>query len=148
MSTEAVSAGPAPDTGPVAPLEVHDDPRSPAQASDDTESAKHHSAPVFLHSPPDSNNAAKTDASDSELSELDEEPVLADAPPGLPIDPPVVEDIGEVLPDHWSGAVPVFRPTMHQFKDFKLFVSRRLCDLQDTSANHRWSRWKRSTAMA
>lgn len=32
------------------------------------------------------------------------------------------EDIGEVLPDHWSGTVPVFRPTMDQFKDFKKFV--------------------------
>lgn len=32
------------------------------------------------------------------------------------------EDIGEVVPDHWSGTVPVFRPTMDQFKDFKKFV--------------------------
>lgn len=32
------------------------------------------------------------------------------------------EGIGEVLPDHWSGSVPVFRPTMDQFKDFKKFV--------------------------
>lgn len=39
------------------------------------------------------------------------------------------EDIGEVLPDHWSGSVPIFKPTMDQFKDFKKFVcphSRRL----------------------
>lgn len=32
------------------------------------------------------------------------------------------EDIGEVVPDHWSGTVPVFKPPMHQFKDFKKFV--------------------------
>lgn len=32
------------------------------------------------------------------------------------------EDIGEVLPDHWSGTVPVFKPTMRQFQDFKVFV--------------------------
>lgn len=32
------------------------------------------------------------------------------------------EDIGEVLPDHWSGNVPVFKPNMDQFKDFKKFV--------------------------
>ncbi|PSR99240.1 hypothetical protein BD289DRAFT_47979 [Coniella lustricola] len=32
------------------------------------------------------------------------------------------DDIGEVLPDHWSGTVPVFRPTMDQFKDFKKFM--------------------------
>lgn len=34
------------------------------------------------------------------------------------------EDIGEVLPAEWSGTVPVFRPTMQQFKDFKKFVCR------------------------
>ncbi|EAQ86808.1 hypothetical protein CHGG_08061 [Chaetomium globosum CBS 148.51] len=38
--------------------------------------------------------------------------------------PPPVEDIGEVLPDHWSGTVPVFKPTMKQFKDFKLFMEK------------------------
>jgi hypothetical protein len=35
---------------------------------------------------------------------------------------PAEDDIGEVLPDHYSGTVPVFKPTMDQFKDFKLFV--------------------------
>ncbi|KAJ2976387.1 hypothetical protein NQ176_g4978 [Zarea fungicola] len=94
------------------------------------------SRPDFLHSPPDSNNALKTDASDSELSELEDEPALdgalpAPGPnpgpgPSISAEPPVTEpdhdDIGEVLPDHWSGTVPVFRPTMDQFKDFKRFV--------------------------
>ena len=32
------------------------------------------------------------------------------------------EEIGEILPDHYSGTVPVFKPTMFQFKDFKKFV--------------------------
>ena len=95
--------------------------------------------PGLLHSPPDSNNAMNLDgsASDSELSDLDE---LADKLndklpcPGEPEPPKVVEpepevvkeeeeDIGEILPDHFSGTVPVFRPTMNQFKDFKRFVS-------------------------
>lgn len=76
----------------------------------------------FLHSPPDSNNNLKSDASESELSDLDEEPILSDAPaPALPSETGQ-DDIGEVLPDHWSGTVPVFKPTMHQFKDFKRFV--------------------------
>lgn len=92
-------------------------------------------APNFLHSPPDSNNAPKSDASDSELSELEDEPTLDNAPPGLDVsaEPPAEEEpaakqeeeeqgIGEVLPDHWSGTVPVFKPTMDQFKDFKRFV--------------------------
>lgn len=98
--------------------------------------------PAFLHSPPDSNKIHKSDASDSELSDLDEEPVLSDAPEPAPAsDPPQPpeqeqgqeqnqeeeqtqdqDDIGEVLPDHWSGTVPVFKPTMEQFKDFKRFV--------------------------
>lgn len=103
-------------------------------------------APVFLNSPPESNNTIKSDASDSELSELEEEPILDDAPSATTPDPPTVtapapaptdnaqekepqqekeeeeEDIGEVLPDDWSGAVPIFRPTWHQFKDFQKFV--------------------------
>lgn len=39
-----------------------------------------------------------------------------------PVDVPEEDDIGDVEPDHYSGTVPVFRPTMHQFKDFKKFV--------------------------
>lgn len=61
------------------------------------------------------------------------------------------EDIGEVLPDHWSGTVPVFKPTMDQFKDFKKFV--RL--LMETShivticiLTLRLHRWERSTHTA
>jgi hypothetical protein len=106
--------------------------------------------PTGLHSPPDSNNV---DATDSELSDLDEAIADADSPPSItatprqtatrtnPGDAPASgpapepeeaeqvptpgendEDIGEVFPDHWSGTVPVFRPNMDQFKDFKKFV--------------------------
>lgn len=67
-------------------------------------------------SPPDSNNAPKSDPAESELSDLDDLPD-SDMPDAVPVD-----DIGEIYPDHWSGNVPVFKPTMHQFKDFKLFV--------------------------
>ncbi|KAF6803435.1 DNA damage-responsive transcriptional repressor RPH1 (JmjC domain-containing protein) [Colletotrichum sojae] len=82
--------------------------------------------PAFLHSPPDSNNAPKSEPSDSELSDLDDDvvdpqPKQGDAPADVE---PEEEDIGEVLPDHWSGTVPVFKPTMHQFKDFKLFMTK------------------------
>ncbi|ROW06912.1 hypothetical protein VMCG_04156 [Cytospora schulzeri] len=111
--------------------------------------------PTGLHSPPDSNNV---DATDSELSDLDEAIADADSPNATPARAPgnapkngnnhanddhdgsaptadseqkgpeqvptpgQDEDIGEVLPDHWSGTVPVFKPTMHQFKDFKKFM--------------------------
>lgn len=65
-----------------------------------------------LRSPPPSNNdstSLKLDgsASESELSDLD--------------DPE--EDIGEVTPAYYGdGGVPVFEPTMDQFKSFKLYV--------------------------
>jgi hypothetical protein len=66
-----------------------------------------------LHSPPDSN---MKDASDSELSDLEEQP----APPSV--------DIGEIEPSYYSNdGVPVFVPSMEQFQDFTLFVS---CILQ------------------
>ncbi|KAM3510865.1 hypothetical protein MY11210_005468 [Beauveria gryllotalpidicola] len=92
--------------------------------------SSHPSQLNFLHSPPDSNNAVKSDASDSELSELEEEPPLDGAPPGpsASAEPPAAEDdqddIGDVSPDHWSGTVPVFKPTMDQFKDFKKFMNK------------------------
>jgi hypothetical protein len=93
--------------------------------------------PVGLHSPPDSNNAMDVDGSDSELSDLDElagklDDTLKDGPKPEPepAPQPAVEDIGEILPDHWSGTVPVFRPTMKQFQDFKLFVRQRTLQSQ------------------
>lgn len=64
-----------------------------------------------LHSPPDSTDAAaKNDASDSELSELEDSD----------------EDIGEICPDHYAdnGRVPVFKPTYHQFKNFIVFMNK------------------------
>lgn len=155
MSTEATGAA-APGThnpalNPIGthPLPDHDRDESTiavVNPSADTKSPK----PTGLHSPPDSNNV---DATDSELSDLDEEIAGADSPPPItatprqttsrtvaddaaasgagsePAQPEQVptpeqddEDIGEVFPDHWSGTVPVFKPNMDQFKDFKKFV--------------------------
>ncbi len=78
-----------------------------------------------LYSPPDSNNAVKLDGSDdSELSDLDDaiaDQLRLDPGPGLD-DGANDDDIGDVEPDHYSGTVPVFKPTMHQFRDFKKFV--------------------------
>ncbi|ETS77469.1 hypothetical protein PFICI_11343 [Pestalotiopsis fici W106-1] len=101
-----------------------------------------------LHSPPDSDKL-KLDGSDSELSDLEDpepDPTLdhlqQPSQPSEPVEtahdaapddnhkvepdaePEPVEDIGEVLPDHWSGTVPVFKPDMRQFKDFKLFMEK------------------------
>lgn len=68
-------------------------------------------AEAQLHSPPESNkdspHSHKLDGSDSELSDLEEE-----------------DDIGVVEPDEYSDdGVPIFKPTMAQFKSFKLYVS-------------------------
>ena len=73
-------------------------------------------AEAQLHSPPQSNKDSppshKVDDSDSELSDLEEE-----------------EDIGVVEPDHISDdGVPVFKPTMAQFKSFKHYVSTNFAD--------------------
>lgn len=51
-----------------------------------------------------------TDAgSSSELSDLEDE-----------------EDIGDIFPDHYyeGGKIPVFKPTMNQFRSFKKFVGK------------------------
>ncbi|KAL2155419.1 hypothetical protein VTH82DRAFT_161 [Thermothelomyces myriococcoides] len=115
---------------------------APAVAMDvelSTDSTK----PIAPHSPPDSNNAVDVDGSDSELSDLDEvagkldgelqaelkaefeaEPrVEPKAEPGAESQAED-DDIGEILPDHWSGTVPVFKPTMKQFEDFKRFMEK------------------------
>lgn len=105
------------------PSEALKEPQPQQQQADDhiDESAKQ---PAFLHSPPDSNDAGKSESSDSELSDLDdEEPPLEDAPTLPPDLGAQLDDIGDVEPDHWSsGNVPVFRPTMDQFRDFRRFV--------------------------
>ncbi|KAK5651206.1 hypothetical protein OQA88_12713 [Cercophora sp. LCS_1] len=130
MSTEAIGAA-----APEATIVTDVIEQQPANARG--------SKPTGLHSPPDSNNAMNLDGSDSELSDLDE---VADKlagrldGAGAPVPAPAVEaeadpepkdkieeepeDIGEVLPDHWSGTVPVFRPTMKQFRDFKIFMGK------------------------
>lgn len=115
--------------------------------------------PIGLHSPPDSNSALKLDGSDdSELSDV-EDPTLE--PGHIPFlhaesatatqPNPEDEDISDVTPDHWSGTVPVFKPDMRQFKDFKKFV-RRPC-VKPTPSNDctmfmlltgNMNRWKRS----
>lgn len=126
MSTEAIGAA-APEATIVMDVKRPDDPGT--------------SKPTGLHSPPDSNNAMNLDGSDSELSDIEEvahklngtlddivgEPVKEEPAPEPAPEPKQEEeeeeDIGEILPDEWSGTVPVFRPTMKQFRDFKKFVS-------------------------
>lgn len=115
-------------------------------AAADTKSPK----PTGLHSPPDSNNVDATDSELSDFDEaiadadsplaitakprqpapsttLDDAPASGAGsetaqPEQVPTPEQDEEDIGEVFPDHWSGTVPVFKPNMDQFKDFKKFV--------------------------
>jgi hypothetical protein len=61
-----------------------------------------------LSPPPESNGALKLDGSDSELSDIED---------------PEEEDIGEIVPDHYECGVPIFKPTMDQFKNFQHYVS-------------------------
>ncbi|KAJ2973583.1 hypothetical protein NUW58_g8902 [Xylaria curta] len=142
MSTEATAAvvAPAPELPP--PLEDgdHHDVQSDAKVAHGLAgyTEPHLSPkPIGLHSPPDSNGAMKLDGSDddSELSEIEDPTLEPDSipffhsepttqPDGQPTPPDEDEDIGDVTPDHWSGTVPVFKPDMHQFKDFKKFMEK------------------------
>ncbi|CZR53919.1 related to DNA damage-responsive transcriptional repressor RPH1 [Phialocephala subalpina] len=66
--------------------------------------------PAGLHSPPDSNSARKDGGSDSELSDLEPDHETI--------------DLSNVQPEYISeGNVPVFRPTMEQFKDFQKYLN-------------------------
>lgn len=116
----------------------HDDPANPkvAHGCADCTGPQQSPKPIGLHSPPDSNGAMKlngSDDSDSELSDVEDPTLEPDQLPFLQAQSPEAaaatteptpqdEDIGEVTPDHWSGTVPVFKPDMFQFKDFKKFV--------------------------
>ena len=122
MSTEAMGAI-APEASPPNILAAHDHDHDGGGGDGRTAQG---SKPTGLHSPPESNNAKVFDGSDSELSDIEDavadqlrEEALSHAAPA-----PEDEDIGEIVPDHYSGSVPVFKPTMKQFKDFKVFVRR------------------------
>lgn len=75
-----------------------------------------------LHSPPPSNKdstSLKLDgsASESELSDLED----------------TEDDIGEVTPAFiGDGGVPVFKPTMDQFRSFKVYVGTPAPRLEDS----------------
>lgn len=49
-----------------------------------------------------------------------QQPETGAASANIPMSPS--EDVGEILPDRFENNVPVFKPTMKQFQDFKLFV--------------------------
>ncbi|CAD6580385.1 MAG: hypothetical protein ASARMPRED_000204 [Alectoria sarmentosa] len=72
--------------------------------------------------PPTSENTdKKDDESGSELSDLEPE----EAPEKHPVQPKV-ENVEEIVPDHYyeGGRVPVFKPTMNQFRSFKEFIQK------------------------
>jgi len=78
--------------------------------STDTKAAPAVDLGNHLHSPPESSGSHKHEGSDSELSDIE--------------DPE--DDIGEIVPDHYAddGRVPVFKPTVDQFKSFSRYASR------------------------
>lgn len=77
---------------------------------------EHETKPANALTPPTSEEMnheekEKKENEDSELSDLD----LDDE-----------EELEEILPDHYwdDGRIPVFKPTMEQFRSFKKFVER------------------------
>ncbi|KAL8992342.1 MAG: hypothetical protein Q9169_007170 [Polycauliona sp. 2 TL-2023] len=69
--------------------------------------------------PPASEGTDKHYDSGSELSELEAETIEK-------AEEEVVADDGEIEPDHYyeGGKIPVFKPTMGQFRSFKTFISK------------------------
>jgi hypothetical protein len=55
-------------------------------------------------------SAPHVDGSDSELSDIEDGEEEK-------------KDIGQIVPDRYEGGVPIFTPTMDQFKDFMQYVS-------------------------
>ncbi|PLB43635.1 histone demethylase [Aspergillus steynii IBT 23096] len=74
--------------------------------------------------PPHSANGKKEvpDGVPSELSDLELDPNAA----GAPDMPSVEEEEEEIEPDHYygDGKIPVFKPTMSQFRDFQYFINK------------------------
>lgn len=71
-----------------------------------------HTKPTNALTPPTSeemNHESKQEDDDSELSDLDME-----------------DDGEEIVPDHYwdGGKIPVFKPTMEQFRSFKKYVEK------------------------
>ncbi|KAL9129255.1 MAG: hypothetical protein Q9217_002235 [Psora testacea] len=77
--------------------------------------------PKLALTPPTSEGTkGNQDDTGSELSDIEpEEPAS-----GMP--EPQVEDEGDIVPDHYydGGKVPVFKPTMDQFRSFKGFIAK------------------------
>ncbi|KAJ3557377.1 hypothetical protein NPX13_g9938 [Xylaria arbuscula] len=151
MSVEAIApvAASAPDTAGNEPMAMlHDNQTTQACPDHDHDHVKpdvkpadalaDSPKPIGLNSPPESNSAMKLDDSeDSELSDVEDPTLEPDQIPFLhaqstPEKTPEEslkeeaeeEDIGEVLPWDWSGDVPIFKPDMSQFKDFKKFMEK------------------------
>ncbi|KAL1625827.1 hypothetical protein SLS54_003299 [Diplodia seriata] len=92
---------------------MEDLPMTDAQNAPADTGAKQASDQKAALTPPTSEDMdrGKRDGSSSELSELE----LDDE-----------EDIGDIEPDHYwdGGKIPVFKPTMDQFRSFKKFIDK------------------------
>ncbi|KAJ5166878.1 uncharacterized protein N7482_005659 [Penicillium canariense] len=78
--------------------------------------------------PPQSANGKKNapEGVPSELSDLELDPKLAPVPDETPIKQEEPEQEEDIEPDHYygGGKIPVFKPTMDQFRDFQSFISK------------------------
>lgn len=136
MSSDSTGAAAAPGLHPgdavaVKPTGLHsppdsnnvDDDSSDSELSDFDEAIAD-ADDVLLDTPPPPATMAPAPLPDPSQPPAPTQSDPAEAQPEQVPTPEQDEDIGEVLPDHWSGTVPVFKPTMEQFKDFKKFVRR------------------------
>ncbi|CAN8104028.1 unnamed protein product [Discula destructiva] len=112
-----------PTTGLHSPPDSNDVDGSTDSELSDLDEAIANAEDMKLDSPPPAAPPADTQSSKpaqaSATADHGPQPVQPEQAPT----PQQDEDIGEVLPDHWSGNVPIFKPNMDQFKDFKKFMA-------------------------
>lgn len=153
--TSIAVVNPKPETNPSKPTGLHSPPDSNNVDDDSTDSELSDFDEAIADADGMDLDSLTIPTTKATATDPAQAPATADAGTG-PDHPEQVptpeqdEDIGEVLPDHWSGTVPVFKPTMQQFKSFKKFVCR-LDDLNCASfriLTQGLHRWKQSTPTA
>ncbi|KAI1857986.1 hypothetical protein JX265_011016 [Neoarthrinium moseri] len=123
VATEPVRQSPKPTTGLHSPPDSNN--AMKLDGSDDSELSDLEDPEPLLSDPPCARPADDGSAPAPDAEAQSVPGAAAGAEDGVKQEPQEEdEDIGEVLPDHWSGTVPVFKPDMHQFKDFKKFMNK------------------------
>ncbi|KAK4696602.1 [histone H3]-trimethyl-L-lysine9/36 demethylase, partial [Lecanoromycetidae sp. Uapishka_2] len=96
----------------------------PAEAGEVKMEPEQENTHPALTPPTSENTDKKDDDSDSELSEL--EPEIEEPSVASKEEPSVEKVVEEIVPDHYyeGGKIPIFKPTMDQFRSFPEFIKK------------------------